>query len=358
VNPISAPAAEPVACGDKNAKAELVLLRKVKAYVNQRQRAAALGLRLPVRVNYLANGEYNRNYLLDDGQRRLVLRANTKSQIGLGKQQIVYEYRTLRLLADSRVTPRAFWLDNSRTELPLGLLVMEYLPGRPLNYRSDLDAAATTLAHIHAQDFAAEDTNYLISETRPLSAILAESQALLATYLASPLASNATQRLMCGWLEQAHERVSDERFLAADPWLRVVNTDVHNENFIVNPAAGSCHLIDWEKPNLAEPAKDLCHFLQITSTRFKDDFVISPQQRRRFIRRYLAELGPCPQAASLEQRMHIFSFFTLLRAVAWCCQAWLEYTTAASDKLRDNLTFAVIQSFIDPDFIRNLLKDY
>ena len=108
------------------------------------------GLAIPseksIKFSMLGQGEYNINYLFThplNGQ-KLVLRINTGSQMHL-PDQIGYEYYALKLLENSTRTPKPYYLDSENH-----LLVMEYLPGRALDYRTDLKLAAECLAQIHS----------------------------------------------------------------------------------------------------------------------------------------------------------------------------------------------------------------
>jgi aminoglycoside phosphotransferase (APT) family kinase protein len=105
------------------------------------------------------------NYRLNQGDFDWVLRVNIGTQIGRA-DQIDYEYKTLRLLENTGVTPRAYFVDDSRQYLPYGILVMEYLPGETMDYRVDLEAVARLFARIHGWQV---EKNHLIIEDRPLS---------------------------------------------------------------------------------------------------------------------------------------------------------------------------------------------
>jgi len=151
-------------------------------------------------VALLAQGEYNMNYLVRQGERAWVLRVNVGTQIGRA-DQILYEYRALRLLEPTGVTPRPFYVDDSRERLEYDVLLMEYLPGEALDYRRDLEAAARLFARIHSQPVAPEE-NHLIREERPLSMTYEECSRLLPIYLESDLADPALRdylREVLGW---------------------------------------------------------------------------------------------------------------------------------------------------------------
>ena len=88
----------------------------------------------------LAQGEYNLNYRICQGQWQWVFRVNLGTQINRD-DQILYEHRALCLLANTGVTPCPFYVDDMHRCLPHGVLLMEYLPGEPLEYTRDLEAA-------------------------------------------------------------------------------------------------------------------------------------------------------------------------------------------------------------------------
>ena len=139
----------------------------------------------------LGQGEYNVNYLFTHPVtgRQLVLRYNTGSQMGLA-DQIGYEFYALQLLRHSGRTPQPYYLDSQRR-----LLVMEYLPGRPLDYRTDLALAAACLADIHAVPV--PDGCRLLCPADPLQAMLEECRRMAGVYLQSNKADKSVkQRLV------------------------------------------------------------------------------------------------------------------------------------------------------------------
>lgn len=331
------------------------LLDQVRDYVNQKSFGLALGLepKIEFMVEFLAQGEYNLNYLLQTRQQKFVLRINTGSQMNL-ENQIAYEFKALQLLERSKVTPQAFYLDDTRQELPYGLLVMEYLPGGPLDYRTDLDQAARTLARVHSLELKDEDVEFLVKEPGPFTGIYNEASRLSEKYFACPQANPQTARRLEQYLSKAEDRKQEGKYLLKEPWLRVINTDVNSHNFIVNKQAESCFLIDWEKPIYGEPAQDLSHFLIETTTFWKGDYVLSQEEEALFLKSYLQELSPCPQAKTLVDRVEMFKFFNYLRAVSWCAMAWTEYIKPGRP-LSNRDTFEKIKRYIEPDFLDRII---
>ena len=122
-----------------------------------------------------------------------VFRVNIGTQIQRD-DQILYEYRALRLLENTGVTPRPFYVDDSREHLDYGVLLMEYLPGGKLDYRRDLEAAARLFARVHSAPVPADD-NPLIREDRPLTMTYEECARLLPVYLESESGGTRPARL-------------------------------------------------------------------------------------------------------------------------------------------------------------------
>jgi hypothetical protein len=116
-------------------------------------------------------------------------------------------------------------------------------------------------------------------------------------------------------------------------------------------------LIDWEKPIYGEPAQDLSMFLIPTTTLWKRDYILSKEEKESFLSEYLNRLPPCFYSDSLRDRVEMFTFFTQLRAVAWCAMAWTEYIQP-NRLLSNDDTFKKIKMYIKPEFLTDLFKAY
>lgn len=334
------------------------LLPEIRDYVNGSKFKETL--RIPdqaaVEVQFLAQGEYNLNYLLrietglPGGAKAIVFRVNTSSQLNLSNQ-IRYEYQALELLKKSGVTPQPLYLDDTLKEINYGLLAMEYLPGEPLNYARDLILAAQTFARIHSLPVTPEETDFLIKVEGPFSVIAQEAESLLKPYFDCPAADRRVKSLLEKLFILSQIKIQEEKYFAREPWRAVINTEVNSHNFIVQRERRTCHLIDWEKPIYGEPAQDLSMFLIPTTTLWKQDTILTPEQEELFIQTYLEALPLTPEGSTLRDRIESFKFFNLLRAISWCAMAWTEYTQPGRAIVNPD-TFAKIKLFIDPDFIQ------
>ena len=164
-------------------------IRGLEEYVKNKEYREALGLPKEKTENYelLAQGEYNINYAFTHPVtgKKLLLRVNCGSQMHL-EHQIEYEAHALRLMECSGRTPKVLYVDGSRKFLDHGVLVMEYLPGKALDYHTDLKYAAECLADIHSVRIP-ESESGLIRPENPLTAILEECEEMVKIYMDSPL---------------------------------------------------------------------------------------------------------------------------------------------------------------------------
>lgn len=335
------------------------LLPQVHAYLDRPAVRQALGVAPgeAFALAFLAQGEYNINYRLDLPAQRLarVVRVNVGSQIGKSAgEQIAYEAAALRLLGPHGVAPQLHYLDDTLAALPYGLLVMEFLPGTPLDYANPahIRAAAGTLARLHTVP--AEGEPFI--RRRALHDDLAEAQAWLGPYLACDRAPADVRRLFQGLLDRAAR--SAERDAARFPApFALAHTDVQAHNFIVSQQpADNCTLVDWERPLLDDPTYDLAHFLIPTTTQWKCGHTFSEAERELFLAAYCAA-RPDLHPAELRERLRVRRPFILLRAISWCAGAWVEYT--GPGRAIDNRdTLAKIEDYLRPAYLRALFGEW
>jgi thiamine kinase-like enzyme len=227
---------------------------------------------------------------------------------------------------------------------------MEYLPGEPLDYRSDLLLAASTFADIHGLPCEPTETQFLVREPGPFTGIYNEASRLLEHYFKNPDADKEVRGLLEKVLGVAEDKRKEEVYLLQEPWLAVINTEVNSHNFIVNREANTCHLIDWEKPIYGEPAQDLSMFLIATSTLWKQNYRLSQEEEQGFLRAYLQRLPHCSYRDTLFDRVEMFKFFNYLRAISWCAMAWTEYRKPGRPIVNQD-TFHKIEAYLQPNFI-------
>ena len=313
-------------------------------------------LRLPAGTDLvfspLGQGEYNVNYsfLHPETGQRLVLRVNTGSQMRL-ERQIEYEFSALQALLPSGRTPRPLFCDGSRRILPYGALVMEWLPGRPLRYETDLPAAAEILADIHALPVPPDCP--LLAPSRPVQGVYEECLAMAEHYLTWERAERSAVRLLETLIEEIGRLPLEAEGGAA---RCMVNTELNSGNFLINEG-GQSYLVDWEKPLVSEAAQDIAHFLAPTTTFWKTDVLLDQDAIGRFLRAYQAAVRGRFPIEALAQRLPLFFTVTCLRGVAWCAMALREYA-GPGRALTNPDTLKKIRAYLSPDFLRHILDNY
>lgn len=325
-----------------------------QTYVHSRDFLDQLGLPAATELHFvpLGQGEYNTNFSFTHpltGQ-KLVLRVNTGSQMHL-PNQIEYEFSALRDLAPSGRTPKALFCDDSRSILPYGTLVMEWLSGRALRYESDLAAAAEILADIHS--LPVPQTTALIPAKYPAREIYEECLTMAQQYLDWDGAEKESCRLLEELIAEIGRLPLAEG--AAAPRC-IVNTELNSGNFLINKGARS-YLIDWEKPLLSEPAQDLGHFLVPTTTFWKTDVILTAEEIGNFLRMYLRAVEGRMDTSTIAERLPLFFTVTCLRGISWCAMALREYLQPGR-AITNSDTLAKIRQYVEPGFMENILRNY
>lgn len=305
-----------------------------------------LGLKTGTLLDFqiLGQGEYNCNYTFRHPRtgQTLVLRINRGSQMHL-PDQIGYEFSALKALESSRRTPKALACYSGKNAL-----VMEYLPGRALDYGTDLEIAAEIFADIHALP-----PGDLLEPENPLEAIRDECREMVRHYYEWDQADLQAVKL----LETLEREISARDLSAPSVTHRcMVNTEVNSGNFLINPGEQS-YLIDWEKPLISEPAQDLGHFLVPTTTFWKTDVILTPEEIRHFVRCYERAVAGRFETASLQERLPLYFTVTCLRGITWCAMAFREYSQPGRAIMNPG-TFQKIRAYLQPDFLENILKNY
>lgn len=300
-------------------------------------------------IQPLGQGEYNINYVFYSKtyDKKLVFRIATDSQMDL-ENQIEYEFKALELLKNTNRTPKPIYYDDSKELIPFGFLVMEYLPGKPLDYKRDLKLAAEILADIHNEPIL--ENNHLLRPENPIEAIYEESLSMFEKYKTSKYADKETKAR----IEYLLEKGSNIKNLDIGS-RTIINTELNSGNFLINGENDNNYLVDWEKPLYGYPAQDLGHFLTPTTTFWKTDIILSKEEIHYFLKEYCKKSNQYKDEGELWQSVKNYIAMSCLRGITWCAMAYVEYQEP--DKLIFNeFTFEKIKAYLSKDFL-GLIKD-
>lgn len=299
----------------------------------------------------LAQGEYNRNYLFTHpvtGQ-KLILRVNLGSQMHLD-HQIEYEYQALQILEASGRTPKVYYVDGTKKEIPYGVMVMEFLPGHAMEYKTELFRAADILSDIHSIPVEAETS--LIEQENPLRGILEECEEMFAVYEQSDLGDAHKKRWIRELLKEGWKRVDA---LTAPAYRCCINTELNSTNFLIQESGSQApdYLIDWEKPLYGEPAQDLGHFLAPTTTFWKTDVILTEAQVEAFIQTYIESVNGRFPTDGLQERVNVYIPVTCLRGITWCAMAWIQYQNPEKEVFNAS-TYKKLEAYLSDEFLEKI----
>ena len=323
------------------------LQKQIKEYIDDHQSLKHLNLNRNTEVRFLAQGEYNINFVLDSSTQKYVFRVNTGSQME-NENQIKYEYDSIKFLEPSGVTPKVFFVDDSLSFFQYGILIMEFLEGEPLQYEKDLSKAATIFSRIHSLEVKQNHTHFKV-ENHIFSDRIKEGERLLANVWESPHVSREIKKFFDQFLGWAKANRSKEQYFINEPWLVVNNTEVNSHNFIIGKEKS--YLIDWEKPVISDPTQDLTQFMAPTTTSWKTDYLLSEEEKELFFQTYIEGLQGKDQ--NIRERVHLYTPYLYLRALTWCAHAFVEYHDP-NKQIKNMDTFEKIKTFLQIDFMKKL----
>ncbi len=306
-----------------------------------------LNLEKEFKLRFLAQGEYNKNFILEDSKNKYVFRVNSGSQIGVANQ-IEYEYSALKRLEVSGCTPKVHFVDGTKNYIKNGILVMDYLEGRPLEYGKDLKSAAKIFSKIHSLDLKRDDFDSFITENYIFSDRIKESNNLLKDVWGSKLIDPETKKILEKLVNYCEKNAHLERYFIENPWKVINNTEVNSHNFIIGKKN---YLIDWEKPVLSDPCQDITQFLAPTTTLWKTNTLLSTQEIEKFFKIYESGVGD----QNIRERVRLYTPYLYLRALSWCAYAYLEYQKPGKS-IKNLDTYAKIKEYLDPRFIKIFFK--
>ncbi len=292
-------------------------------------------------VSFLAAGEYNANYLVTGDLAPCVLRINHGSQLGLGDRQIAYEYRVLKSLESSGVTPKPLACHPHPDPLGGGCLLMGFLPGKPLVYERDLARAATIFARVHTIPVSPELNRDLIVQADPVRDIATESLGLIQRYPDHPM--ERERDLILSYREKVRVLARETGELFAREKMCLVNTEVNSGNFLISDQGS--FLVDWEKAVISFRYQDLGHFLVPTTTLWKTDTCLTRDEKKDFLATYGKTAGLDMDPAELMEKTRVMEKAILLRAISWCFMAFYEYTQTRR-AIRNKDTFNKIRQYL------------
>lgn len=326
------------------------LINKIKSYINNNDDLKYLQLHNNIEVNFLAQGEYNINYTIHNVDKKYVFRINTGSQLQL-ENQIKYEYESIKWLEQSNVTPKVYYYDDSLSYFEYGILIMEFLEGRPLAYDKDLLEAAHIFSNIHSLQVHQYD--HFVVEEKLFNDRIREGERLLTNVWDSSLVSKDVKLIfekIIDWLKVNKDR---ELYFINDRWHVVNNTEVNSHNFIIGK--DKSYLIDWEKPVISDPSQDLTQFIAPTTTMWRGNYILTEEEKDYFFNKYITGLNGSDK--NIKERVHLYTPYLYFRALSWCAYAFIEYHDP-NKTIKNMDTFEKIKSYLQVDFINDLYKPF
>lgn len=302
------------------------------------------------KVIFLSESKSNINFLIDVGVEKYVFRLNKESKLGL-RNQIRYEYDALKTLERSYVTPRTFFLDDSTTFFEYGVLIMQFIEGRPLEYRRDTQEAAKIFGKIHSLDTEKIDAKSFIIEENIIEKSLEKTKRNLEGFLSSSDIDIKVKLKISEFVDWAEKNKSVGKYFKKDKWNAINNTEPHANNFIISDTKKRGYLIDWEKPLVCDPSVDIAYFLSPITTHLSRSYTFSEDKIDDFFKTYIMYLDKCDR--DIVERVRLFTPFLYLESLSEVLNTLIS---CDREKILD-LNYMKHREVIEMEFIDKLTAD-
>ncbi len=267
------------------------------------------------KVIFLSESKTNINFLIDAESEKYLFRLNKESALGL-RNQIRYEYDALKTLERSYVTPRTFFLDDSTTFFDYGVLIMQYIEGRTVEYRNQKDVyeAAQILGKIHSLDTEKIDVSNFITTDNIIEGSLNTSKIYLEDAFKSDKLDIDIKLKISKFLEWGEKNKDLGLYFEKDKWNTINNTEPEASNFIISAKKRKGILIDWEKPVVSDPSKDLAYFLSPITTMMDSGYMLSEDEKDNFFKTYIMYLDR--RDRDIVERVEVYTPFVYLESLS------------------------------------------
>lgn len=262
------------------------------------------------KVRFLSESESNINFLVDAENSKYLFRLNKSSKLGI-RNQIRYEYDALKTLEKSHVTPRTFFLDDSSTFFEYGAMIMQYIVGRPLEYKKDVNEAARIFATIHSIDTEKIDISSFVTRENIVEDSLNKSKIYLDRILKSSKIDTKLKLKISDFFDWAEKNKSCQIYFKKNRWNTINNTEPHAKNFIISQRKERGYMIDWEQAVISDPAVDISYFLSPLTTSIYGDYILSKDEVDNFLKTYIMYLDK--DNRDIVERVKLYTPYAYLR---------------------------------------------
>jgi thiamine kinase-like enzyme len=260
-----------------------------------------------LKVKQIKGGDYNLNFKVGFGSRNFLLRLNVEPQSGL-KNQMEYEYQTLKFLEPYKIAPKPYYLDSSKKYFPFDLLIEEYLPGRrlPLSLRS-LKRFAESLARLHS--ISLMKGKFLMRWGNPFFDQLKFVSREYYRYKRRKTVNRELIKLGAKIIQKTKKQ--DKIVKGSLQPASLVHTDLVPSNII--DTGRKVFFIDWEKGRIDDPSYDVAFFLCPLMNLWDWSRMLTEKEKGFFLKIYEKKSGD----KTIRQRMNYRMPLIMLHLVLW-----------------------------------------
>jgi aminoglycoside phosphotransferase (APT) family kinase protein len=265
----------------------------------------------------LGSGESNTNFLITanelSGEVQYLFRVNHLSRLGL-MDHVEYEFAVLQAVRRSGVTPRPFYCDSEPGSLGMGVMLMEYLEGRPLVCNDDWKVAAETLATVHCVPAGVR----LLQQKNPVLDSVRHCRKVVEKIGTREDGDKVLAQLGMS-IEKLEYIAGEVEEFFDDDFPVIVNGSVRPSDFLVDDENGDEDktgvLVDWECGVVSSRYVDMGQFFVQASLAGESGYCRDDDEKKRFSEAYMNAAGLDVPVEEFIRRANLFGQAAVIRSM-------------------------------------------
>jgi thiamine kinase-like enzyme len=295
-------------------------------------------------IKQLHGGDYNYNYHVHVAGRDVVVRLCIEPQSG-SEAQIEHEYATLEFLAAHGVTPKPYFLDNSRKHFPYGLLIEDFIPGGHVQFSVPaVRRVASAMATLHTINI---DSAPLERRNNPLQEQLDSVIAYLGSYKQRQKPNHELLSVSDKIIQRVKKDIPKLAGLYAP--RSIIHTDPNPANII--DTGERAYFIDWEQGRIDDPSYDVAAFFSDALNLWASPRVLTAEEKQSFITTYTEKTGDTTIKDRIPARLMLYT----VTAVIWGAMRMADVDEGKIDPNLGAQNYARYQKLASADELKKML---
>jgi len=325
---------------------DLEMKERIEQYFKQLAQRGVFGRFKRIKIRQILGGDYNLNFKVILNNRNYLLRLNIEPQSGL-KNQIKYEFDSLRALEPYQLAPKPIYMDDSKKFFKNDLLIEQFIDGKFPNWKGEsLSRICLIIAKLHL--LPVKKFPFLMERKDPLVDSFTFAKQFHKKYSKRWNANKKVIEATKSIIEKSRSNIKANHELFHSQ--NIVHTDLVPSNLIDNGT--DIFIVDWEKARIDDASYDLAVFFSNSAAIWDSKELIGKAERYQFLVKYMELTGD----KTIQDRLEIIEPFLNAYFILWAANRICDVEEGKIDPLLGKRNLARYKKLSNLKLIEKYLK--